>query len=382
MKKQISGNVVTRERVFFGTVTITGEKISALDECSPPEPGADWVLPGFIDLHLHGLGPGNVVGETGLRDMAEFGPSTGLTGFLPTYSAAPMEELLAYADGINSLMRKPCGTLVLGAHLEGPFIAPSHKGGMGLNRLSPPDLSRLETLLAALDGHLRLMTLSPELDGIDEIIRRLCVSGTVVAAGHTGCTPERLAETIEMGLSHICHLFDTFDGRIVHRGVSQLSLADAVLIDDRLSVEVIVDGCHVPPGLIELTRRAIGPDRFIAVTDSQRGAGMPDGIYVAVDGTTQYSLSAENACRRLKDNALIGSCLTMNYAFHNLVSRFNFSPVAAALATATNAARKIGIDGETGSIEVGKRADIAVIDAGNAAVHSCFIAGNEVYSRR
>ena len=377
-KMVIPGNVVTPERAFFGAVSVAEGKIDEVREDGALRPDADWVLPGFIDLHLHGLGSGNVRSLENLRQMAEFGPSTGLTGFLPTYSAAPLEEHLTYADAINDLMEHPAGTTVLGAHLEGPFISPARKGGMGLARLAAPSMERLETTLAALKGHLRLMTLSPELDGTDEIIKRLISAGVTVSAGHTGCTPERLEEAADLGVSHVCHMFDTFEGRVVKGGVTQLSLADAALLDDRLTIEVIVDGVHVPDGLIEMIRRVVGKSRFVTITDGQRGAGLPEGIYTSVTGGS-YRLSFTEGCRRVADNGLIGSCLTMNRAFFNLTTRFGFDPVAAALATSTNAARAIKLDHITGSLEKGKRADVAVLAPDKLTVKLCVIGGKEAY---
>ena len=381
MSERIVGNVVTPEKAFFGSVAVEGEKIAAVEELGALEPGENWVLPGFIDLHLHGLGNGEAYRGEDIRKMMEFAPSTGLTGFLPTCAARPMEELLTFADGINKSMADPVGGKVLGAHFEGPFIAPGHKGGMLLPNLHAPSMSELDELLDASQGHLRLMTLSPELEGIDALILRLLEAGVTVSAGHTGCTPERLEEVADLGVSQVCHLFDTFDGRTVKSGVTQVSLADAAMLDDRLNIEVIVDGVHVPPQLIEITRRVIGPHRFIAVTDGLRGAGLPDGIYGSSDDG-KYILSATDACRRLKDNAIIGSCLSMNRAFFNLTTRFGFTPVEAALATSTNAARAIGLSDRIGSLEVGKAADIAVVSPSDAKVRLCLIDGKTQYASK
>ena len=377
-KMVISGNVVTPDRAFFGAVSVAEGKIDEISEQGALRPDAEWVLPGFIDLHLHGLGDGNVSSLEMMRKMAEFGPSTGLTGFLPTRSASPLPDMLNYAEWINELMAHPAGTTVLGSHLEGPFISPARKGGMSLDRLSEPSMEKLEALIAALQGHLRLMTLSPELDGTDEIIKRLVSAGVTASAGHTGCTPERLKEAADLGISHVCHMFDTFEPRTVQGGVTQFSLADAALIDDRLTIEVIVDGVHVPTGLIEVIRRVVGKRRFVVITDGQRGAGLPEGIYTSVYGGS-YRLSFTEGCRRVKDNGLIGSCLTMNRAFFNLTTRFGFDPVAAALATSTNAARAIKLDGVTGSLEKGKRADIAVLAPDKLTVKLCVIGGSEAY---
>lgn len=378
MSEKIAGNLVSGDRAFYGFLTVKDGRIGEVREESPLQPGADWVLPGFIDMHLHGLGNGEGTGEAGIRAMAEFGPSTGLAGFLPTCEANPVECLTEFAAGVAAVMRDASGSRALGAHSEGPFIAPSNMGGMRRDRLVVPTVELADALLKVFQGNLRLVTLAPELPEMEKIISRLCAAGVIVSAGHTGCSAADFSRAVELGVRQVCHLFDAFDGRMVEGGVSQVSLTDAILIDDRVAVEMIVDGCHVPAGLIELARRAAGPRRIIAITDGMRGAGLPEGIYhTEYDG--DYRLSFTAACRRLRDNDLIGSCLTMNQAFDNLVRRFHFSPVEAALATATNAARQLGIADETGSIAPGKRADITIMAADSAAVRQCWIAGRREY---
>jgi len=381
MQTVLTGNIVTPSGAFSGTLSIEGKYIAGIEKRGETKESLPWILPGFIDIHIHGIGDGNCSDEANIRRMQKFGVSTGLTGFLPTLGVAPVAKLKEIAAAVNTIMSEDqTGSRVLGHHMEGPYVEVSQCGGMIPEMLRIPEESEIDELLAAFNGKLKMVTLAPGVEGADTAIRKLKSAGVVIAAGHTACTPERLRETVELGLDHICHLFDTFPGNKNKGGVMPVNLTDAILVDDRLTVELICDGCHVHQELIELTKRAAGADRIIAITDSHLGAGMPEGIYHSPNGDA-YELSKARGCRRLRDNGLIGSCLTMNIAFINLTGRFGFTPEEAAKMTATNAAKKLGISDRTGSLEVGKHADIAVIEPLSGEVDACFIDGREEYRK-
>ena len=233
-------------------------------------------------------------------------------------------------------------------------------------------------MIAAAGGTLRMITVSPEIPGAEALIRRFAGAGATVSAGHTGLPPDRLADAVDWGVRHVCHLFDTFDPREVAGGATQPSLVDAMLIEDRLLLEIIPDGIHVPPPLLTLARRAAGADRLVAITDAMQGAGLPDGVYTMADGR-RYTLANGDVCRLADDpGTIVGSCLTMNRAFANLVRRFGFTPVEAAKATATNPARALGLAAVTGALRIGLAADIVVL-APDGHVRRCLVDGRERY---
>ena len=163
-------------------------------------------------------------------------------------------------------------------------------------------------------------------------------------------------DAVAAGLTQVCHLFDTFDGRLVDSGVSQPSLADIVLVEPRLQPEIILDGIHVPQELVRLAHLAATSERLIAITDALPGAGLPDGTYAMADGRP-FSVRNDDVAR-LEDGSIVGSCLTMNRVARNMLERFGFTPLEVARMTAENPARAIGIDGQTGSLVPGKDADI------------------------
>lgn len=374
----LQGNLVLPERAGYGRITWRDGVIAAVEAADEVRPGANWVLPGFIDLHFHGLGRwGSEDGES-VRGIAGFAPSTGVTAMLPTLSSTAWEHQLEYLREIRALQEAPPpGARVLGAHLEGPFIEPGHKGGMNPRYLYAPTEEKLEQLLAAGDGALKLITLSPELPGALAVIRRLSAAGVVVSAGHTGCSPEVFTAAVDAGLRQVCHLFDTFDGRTVVQGVTQCSLADAALLEDRVRVELIADGFHVPPELIRLARRAAGADRIVVVTDAMQGTGLPDAVYAMPDGR-EFKLENGDVCRLTDEKQIIvGSCLTMKQAFFNLTGRFGFTPAEAGRALATNAAAQLGLGDRLGSLRSGLRADLVELAFDRPEVLSCRIDGKE-----
>ena len=377
-----TGNIVTETEAFYGRLTTADDRIADVAKLSACQENAEWILPGFIDVHVHGLGA--VASET-LEDvskMAEFGVHVGLTGFLPTVATVSFDRQVDFVANMARFVAVPPSgrSRVLGSHLEGPFIAPANKGGMLEKFLLPPNLGQTEQLLRAADGTLRLMTISPELDGAADVIRRLHQAGVTISAGHTNCNKTQLETAIEAGLSQICHIFDTFNGRLVDNGVSQPCLADLALIDERLMLELIPDGIHVPPELVKLARLAAGARRLIAITDAVPGAGLPAGVFHLMDGR-EYTIAPDDVART-NDSAgmILGSCLTLNRAFFNLTTRFGFTEIEAALMTSGNAARNLGLGDRLGFLKPGYQADIAILASDRLTVTRTLVAGETAYA--
>ncbi|NMA42261.1 MAG: amidohydrolase family protein [Oligosphaeraceae bacterium] len=377
---RLTGNLVVSGDLYFGELTTAGAVISGITRHGEARSGEPLIIPGFIDLHFHGLGPYGTESLDSLRGIAEFAPRTGTTGICPAVSPDRWEKLLACVqNGAILAKSEPVGAHFLGTHLEGPFIAPEAKGGMNEQYLRAASISELEALLEAAEGTVRVLTLSPEIAGAMELIRLACSRDVQVSIGHTHCTLEQFSQAVSAGARQVCHLFDTFEGRTVQGGVSQPCLADAVLLDDRVFVEIIVDGHHVPPMLIELARRCAGAARIIAITDCTQGTGLPDGVYRKSDGR-EFRLTNGGVCR-LTDgsNNIVGSCLTMDAAFRNLTGKFGFSIPEASLMLSGNPARALKAHDRTGELRVGLQADITVLAPGTHQVERCFVNGRCVF---
>ncbi len=378
----LHGNIVQRDRCGFGKLHISGTQITKIEYSDSCRSDENWILPGFIDVHLHGIYDGDATADK-VELMVKSAPRSGLTTFCPALASDTPENMLAFVKKVRDLMQHPIpgGTQIAGSHLEGPYIEYVHRGGMNPEHIRPIDLDEIQKFLDAAAGTMKIMTLSPELENAGAAIRLLTANKVLVSAGHTGLQPEKVDEFVQDGGRAICHLFDTFDPREVRFGVSQVSLADQVLVDDNLYIELIPDGVHVLPVLRKLAIRAAGVNRVICITDSMSGTGFPDGEYPMTDWGRTFTLKNGDCCRLTeKPDLIVGSCLTLNQAFFNLVEKDKFSVIDAARLTATNAAEYLDIADSTGSLEVGLAADIAVLASDKLTVRQTFIAGECVFN--
>ena len=316
-----------------------------------------------------------------IEGVASFEPSNGVTVFTPALGACGREMRLEFLRSVRELVRdpRPGRALCAGSHLEGPWLEYEHRGGMGADMLALPADKDVQEAIAEADGTLRLVTLAPELDNALNAIALLKKAGTAVAIGHSGASPEQFAGAVDAGLSHVCHLFDAYSPREVIEGVTRYCLADACLMEDRVTVELIVDGFHVPPELVKLACRLAGTERIVAVTDSMQGTGLPNAKYVQEDGTWYY-LDNESVCRAVDgDHGIVGSCLTMKRAFYNLVRKWGFPLEEASRMTSGNPARVIGLDGCTGALVPGRFADVNILADEDLSLKECLVRGETAF---
>ena len=380
---RLQGNIVCFDRAGYGTLEIINNRIGKIELCGACRDDAEWIVPGFIDVHLHGIYKGNATAEL-VHLMAEQAPQSGLTTLAPALASDSHEAMINFLRRVRELMQAsaPGSAKIAGSHLEGPYIEYAHKGGMNENFIRNIDLDEIREFLDAAQGTLKIMTLSPELDNAMDAVRLLHQHNIHVSAGHTGLAPARLGEFVQAGGRGICHLFDTFDGRPSVNGVMTVSLADAVLVQDELFIELIPDGVHVPPILLKMAIRAAGVDRILAITDSMCGAGLPDNIYPMTDAGRSFTLKNGDCCRLTDEpDIIVGSCLTLNRAFNNLIVRDKFSPVEACRMVSTNPARCLGIADQTGRLAEGFAADIAVLANDQLTVRKTFVEGICVYEQ-
>lgn len=396
----IRGEVVTPEDVIDeGEVVVNKGKIVKIDKikkCSyPPSkifhiPGSI-IVPGFIDIHMHGLGKYGPLfglgkyslrGKQDINSISSLEPCYGTTGFIPTFVCGSHEDYINFLQDVKEVIENQPekGAKVLGAHLEGPYINPDRKGGMDEEYLRFPDPKEYQELIKVGGKYLKIMTLSPELPGSIDLIKALCKNGTVASLGHSAVAEEDLRKTMEAGLTHICHLYNTFPYQEDKEpGIREPDLAEICLSMDNLTAEIICDGYHVHPILARLAIKAIGLQNIVAITDSMVGAGLPGGVYEMSDGR-KFSTERGDVARLVEDNRIVGSVLTMNYALRNLVEKCGLSLPQASHLTSLNSAKVIGMDKMTGSLEVGKKADLAVLDP-NFECLMTFVEGRLVYQR-
>ena len=380
MQRIITGNIVLTDRVVFGHLAIEDDKIKSIEVLDSARENADIIVPGFLDIHFHGTGPYGVLTAEDISGIAAFEPRNGVTVFTPAMGACPREMMLDFLKSTRDLAssrQKGCAVCA-GAHLEGPWLEYEHRGGMGKDMLAVPDSEILDEVIQTAAGTLKLVTLAPDIENGLLAVKKLSAAGCTVSIGHSGATPEVFSQAVDAGLSHVCHLFDAYSPRPVEEGVTQYCLADACLMEDRVTVELICDGFHVPPELIKLAVRLAGVDRITAITDSMQGTGLPNGTYLQEDGTYYY-LDNESVCRALETGGIVGSCLTMKHAFANLVNKWGFSLVDAVKMTSANPARTIRLQNETGRLAEGFFADINILSAGTLELKECIVRGESCF---
>lgn len=349
MPEILEGRILAPEGFVRGRI-LFDERILAI-EPDPAAPDAPIVLPGFVDLHVHGGGGHEVMeGEAGIRRMAAFHLRHGTTSLLATSVTAPAEDLVRVAEAVAAVVRRPGAeeARVLGLHLEGPFISPQALGAQPPYAI-PPDFALVDRIFAT--GTLRVVTLAPEIDPDLQLVRRLAAAGVRVQIGHTRCSYAQAVAALDAGASGFTHLFNAMSG-LAHREPGAVAAALA----HGLRAEIIPDLQHVAPGAILAARRAI-PGLY-GVTDAVAAAGMPDG---------PCRLGAHTVHKRggrveLGDGTLAGSVLTMDRALRNLVA-IGLPLDEAARRLSTLPADYLGLS-DIGRLAPGACADFVVLDGG------------------
>lgn len=333
------------------TITATG---------SGPHPAADdvidvgghWLTPGFIDLHGHG-GGGHAY-DRGFDDIVS-GLAThrahGTTRSVISLVANPLANLRESLGVIAELAESD--PLVLGSHLEGPFLAPERRGAHNLDFLRDPDPLEVEELLTAARGTLRQLTLAPELPNAGEAIDVLVEAGVVVAVGHTEATFEQTRAAFDRGARLVTHVFNAMPG-IHHRQPGPIV---AAFEDDRVVLELVLDGVHVHPDVAALAFSS-APGRIALVTDAMAAAGSVDGDYRlgSLNVTVRDGLALLSGT-----DTIAGSTLTQDAALRCAV-RTGIDPAAAVEALTRTPARVLGLEGRHGMLAPGFAADAVVLD--------------------
>jgi N-acetylglucosamine-6-phosphate deacetylase len=352
MSDELLGRIVRDDGVVPGRLTIEDGLIGGMT----PDPGGasgPYIVPGFIDLHVHGWGGHDAIGgREALGGMAAALVRHGVTSFLPTAVSAPLDELHRFADDVRTWRVPGDGAQPLGFNVEGPFLAPERKGAHDQRHLRrPADVPRDE-LEPMLDG-LRLTTVAPELDGALELIGWLVAHAVLVSLGHSGATLDQARAGYAAGARSTTHLFNAMSG-VQHR---HPGLAAAALADDDVAVELIADDVHVDPVLYRLVARSKPANRLFVVSDALSLAGTPDGR--ARLGDLDIELRNGRASLAGSDT-LAGSVIALDTAVRNLVA-CGISLTDAVAAASRNPAHLLGL-ADRGRIEVGLRADLVELD--------------------
>jgi N-acetylglucosamine-6-phosphate deacetylase len=373
---------ITAKRLFDGTILIDDPlliieegsvaSISSRRASAPPlgarlleYPDAT-LAPSFFDIHIHGAAGHDVMEATpeALAVMGRFLASRGTGSFLATTVTAPLDATLRALDRLAQLIEHPYGEGVarlLGIHLEGPFLSREKRGVQPAEHLLAPSIATFDRLFDAAQGHVRLMTLAPELPGAIELTAHATKRGVRVSLGHSNATAAETRASIAAGARSATHTFNAMRA-LDHR---EPGILGTVLTDDSLYSELICDGVHSEPEITRLWWRAKGPERAVLVTDAMSATGMADGEYQLGGFAVQVAYG-----RATRDGVLAGSILTLDRALQNFID-FAGATVDQALRLVTaNPARMLGLEDQAGRLASGFPASLVAVSQEGELIES------------
>jgi N-acetylglucosamine-6-phosphate deacetylase len=320
-------------------------------------PGAT-IAPSFFDVHIHGAAGHDVMEATpeALTTIGRFLASRGTGRFLATTVTAPVDATLRSLSGLAKLLNQPPSTpkaaQPIGIHLEGPFLSHLKRGVHPPTLLQAPDIALFDRFYDAAEGHIRLLTLAPELPGAAEFAAHAVRRGVRISVGHSNATAAETRAVLDAGATSATHTYNAMRP-LDHR---EPGILGTILADDHTYAEIICDGIHVAPELVNLWFRAKGSHRAILVTDAMSATGMPDGEYQLGGFAVQVASG-----RAMAGGVLAGSVLTLDRALANFLA-FTGTPISDALPLLTrNPATMTGLTEQAGALQPGSPANLTVL---------------------
>ena len=379
MKAIINGIIVVGQELILGQALVFDEFIRELlpktelnrSQMEIIDAGGRYVVPGFINVHIHGCGGADAMDGTAeaLATMSRLLPSKGVTAYLPTTMTATQENITQALETVRQARAGVAGAQVLGCHLEGPFISPLYKGAQKEEYICLPQLAWLEPY----SDVIKLITCAPELLQGEEFTAWCQAQGIVLSVGHSGADYATAQQAFATrGFSHVTHLYNAMTG-LHHR---QPGIVVAALADADVMCELICDNVHVHPVVQRLTYQLKGSEHIELITDSIRACLLGDGASEL--GGQQVTVHGMTAT--LADGTIAGSVLTMDRALANLQANTGASLVEVVGMVTSNPARELQLQ-DRGSLTVGKRADIVLCDE-NFHIAATYVGGEQVYQSK
>ncbi|MCD1163846.1 N-acetylglucosamine-6-phosphate deacetylase [Peribacillus frigoritolerans] len=334
------------------------------------------VIPGAIDIHIHGASNSDAMDAThdALSTMAKTLPKEGTTSFLATtmtQSTQAIESALLNAGKYIENQTQENAEIV-GIHLEGPFISPARKGAQPEDYIVDPDVTLFKRWQEMAENQIKLVTLAPEQPNGLDLAAHLRGTGVVASIGHSDATYDQIDEAIQAGTTHVTHLYNGMRG-LHHREPGVLG---AAYLRDELYVELIADGIHCRPEMIKLAYNQITSERMILITDSLRAKWLKKGTY----DLGGQPVNVDETKATLSDGTLAGSILKMNDAIKNTMKYTDCSMTDIIKMTAENPAKQLLIFDRKGSIQVGKDADLVILND-RLDVEMTFCRGNLAFKK-
>ncbi len=312
------------------------------------------VVPGFIDLHVHGGGGADTMqaDPAAIRIMGALHMQHGTTSLMPTTTTAPLPSIEKAVQAVGDVMRDGgTGPRILGAHVEGPFISPEFPGAQNPRFIRPPEMGFVTRLVES--GAMKMMTLAPEIPGAQALIQMLRAANAVAVTGHTASTYAEAATGAAWGIRQATHTYNAMQG-LHHREPGALGW---VLQDPHIFAQLIADNIHVHPGAIRILTLCKSMDRLLLITDAIAATGQPEGVFAL--GALPVTVKG-GACR-LPDGTLAGSVLTMEKALANLIAATHTDLATCWPASSLTAAFSCGWDHRLGRLRPSYLADVTLL---------------------
>jgi len=378
-----NGSVLHYDRIEAGSdLRVKDGKIVALEAGLTPvanerilDASGCHALAGLIDLHNHGLFH-VMVQNDGLLEYSRLLLGQGITSCVPTLGGTPQENIEVMQTGLKETDYFRLTPNLIGFRPEITYVAKTGAGSAAsLTKITP---ETTEAIYEGGEGFIKIWDVAPELDGAVPFIRWAADHGIVTSLAHSSATVKETRRAIEAGLSLVTHFYDTFELAVqTDPGVYPAGLTDYIQIEDRLTVEIVPDGVHVHPYLVQKTFRCKGLERIAFVTDGVKGAGSPPGVYDGLYEGVQVEVTADRGVRRASDDALSGSAITQLQSLRNAVQKFGRSIVEASILCSRTPAQVLGLKSK-GYLAAGMDADIIVLDS-NLELKTTIVGGEVVY---
>lgn len=355
-----NAKIVLPDRIITGAILLNDGKIkkiyegSMVGELGGIDVEGRYIVPGFIDVHIHGAGGADAMDNTeeALRTISKFIAQHGTTSFLATTLTSSKETLKEVLEKIGKLQNENIeGATIFGAHMEGPYFDVQYKGAQNDKYIKPAGIKEIEEYLNVKPGLVKLFSMAAKGEGALESIKFLKENGVVVSVGHSGVSFEEVQAAVKAGISHSTHTYNGMKG-FTHR---EPGVVGAVMLNDSVNAEIIFDKIHVHPEAVRLLIKTKGVDRVVCITDAMCATGLPDGNYKLGELDVYVR---DGQARLISNDSLAGSVLTLDKAFKHLIE-LGYSIVDAVKMTSTNAAKEFSLN--TGVIQEGKDADIVVL---------------------